>query len=96
MNKTELLKLIENIGDEDSVDETLSQSDFAKSLTSGSLTLNAFKDKLTDPEFKSFLDSTKDTHFNTALETWKANNLQKIIDAEMLARIKEHCFFVKH
>ena len=86
MNKQELLKLIENIEDESSVDEVLSQSDFAKSLVSSGLTLDAFKGKLTDPEFKSFVDSLKDTHFNTALETWKSNNLQKLIEAEMLKR----------
>lgn len=86
MNKTELLKLIENIEDEGSVDEVLSQSDFAKSLKSGSLTLDAFKGKLTDPEFKSYIDSLKDTHFNTAMETWKSNNLQKLIDAELIKK----------
>lgn len=86
MNKTELLKIIENIEDEGSIDEVLSESDFAKSLQSGSLTLDAFKGKLTEPDFKSFLDSTKDTHFQKALETWKQNNLQKLIDAEMLKK----------
>lgn len=81
MNKQELLKLIETIGDEDSVDEVLSQSDFAKSLLTSGLTLDAFKEKVTkDKEFKSFVDSLKDNHFNTALETWKTNNLQKIVD----------------
>lgn len=86
MNKTELLKIIENIDDEGSIDEVLSESDFAKSLTSGSLTLDAFKGKLTEPEFKSFLDSAKDTHFQKALETWKSNNLDKIIQAEMIKK----------
>ena len=86
MNKTEVLKLIENIDDEGSVDEVLSQSDFAKSLKSGSLTLDAFKGKITEPEFKSFIDSLKDTHFNTAMETWKTNNLQKLIDAELIKK----------
>jgi len=86
MNKTELLKLIENIGDEDSVDEVLSESDFVKALKNSGLTLEAFKGKLTDPDFKSFLDSAKDTHFNSALDTWKSNNLDKIVQAEMLKK----------
>jgi hypothetical protein len=86
MNKQELLKLIESIEDDGSVDEVLSQSDFAKSLVSSGLTLDAFKGKINDPDFKSFLDSQKDTHFNSALETWKSNNLDKIIQAEMLKR----------
>lgn len=84
MNKKELLKLIESIGDEDQVDEVLSQSDFAKSLLTSGLTLDAFKGKINDPEFKPYLDSIKDKHFDKALETWKSNNLQTIINDEVL------------
>lgn len=84
MNKKELLKLIENIDDEGSVDEVLSKSDFAKSLLQSGLTLNAFKEKMNEPEFKSYLDSVKDKHFDKALETWKSNNLQTLINDEVL------------
>ncbi|NFH81679.1 DUF4355 domain-containing protein [Clostridium botulinum] len=86
MFKKDLLKLTENIEDEGSVDEVLSQSDFAKSLLSSGLTLDAFKEKENDTEFKSYLDSIKDTHFTKALETWKANNLNKMVEAELLKR----------
>lgn len=84
MNKKELLKLVESIDDEGSVDEVLSGSDFAKSLLQSGLTLNAFKEKINEPEFKSYLDSVKDKHFDKALETWKSNNLQTIINDEVL------------
>lgn len=84
MLKKDLLKLIENIEDEASIDEVLSKSDFAKSLLQSGLTLNAFKEKMNEPEFKSFLDSIKDKHFEKALETWKSNNLQTIINDEVL------------
>lgn len=84
MNKKELLKIIENIDDEGSVDEVLSGSDFAKSLLQSGITLNAFKEKINEPEFKSYLDSVKDKHFDKALETWKTNNLQTIINDEVL------------
>ena len=84
MNKKELLKLIESVDDEGSVDEVLSGSDFAKSLLQSGLTLNAFKEKLNEPEFKSYLDSMKDRHFDKALETWKSNHLQTIINDEVL------------
>lgn len=84
MLKKELLKLIESINDEGSVDEVLSGSDFAKSLLESGLTLDAFKGKINDPEFKSYLDSVKDKHFDKALETWKSNNLQTIINDEVL------------
>lgn len=84
MLKKDLVKLIENIEDESSVDEVLSKSDFAKSLLQSGLTLNAFKEKMNEPEFKSYLDSVKDKHFDKALETWKSNNLQTIINDEVL------------
>lgn len=84
MNKKELLKLIENLDDEGSIDEVLSESDFAKSLLQSGLTLDAFKGKVNEPEFKSYLDSAKDKHFDKALETWKSNNLQTIINDEVL------------
>lgn len=85
MKKSELLKLIEQLDDNASVDEVLSQTDFAKSVLKGGLTLDAFKEKLTeDKTFKSFMDSEKDKHYQKALETWKANNLQPIIDDAVL------------
>ena len=85
MKKSELLKLIEQLDDNASVDEVLSQTDYEKSVLKGGLTLDAFKEKLTeDKTFKSFMDSEKDKHYQKALETWKANNLQPIIDDAVL------------
>lgn len=81
MNKKELLKLIENIEDEGSVDEVLSKSDFAKSLLQSGLTINAFKEKMkTDKDFKSFMDSENDKYHSKALKTWKDNNLEKELE----------------
>lgn len=85
MKKSELLKLLEGIDDEGSVDEVLSKSDFAKSLIDGGLTLDAFKEKIAnDKSFKSFMDSENDKYHSKALETWKSNNLQTIINDEVL------------
>ena len=36
-----------------------------------------------DEEGKKWFDSVKDKHFNKALETWKSNNLTKLIDDEV-------------
>ena len=47
MKKSELLKLLGQLDDNASVDEVLSQTDFAKSVLKGGLTLDAFKEKLT-------------------------------------------------
>lgn len=39
-----------------------------------------------DKEIKSFFDSEKDKHASKSLETWKQNNLQKIVNEELLKR----------
>lgn len=81
MKKSELTKLIETLKDDADVDETISKSDLGKALASSGLTLDVFKSKVeSDPTFKSFLDSEKDKHSTKSLETWKTNNLQKLID----------------
>ncbi|MFA6809315.1 MAG: DUF4355 domain-containing protein [Eubacteriales bacterium] len=83
MKKSELTKLIESLGDDAEVDETISKSDLGKALVSSGLTLDAFKEKVeSDSNFKSFLDSEKDKHATKSLETWKTNNLQKMVDEE--------------
>ncbi|MGY0373220.1 DUF4355 domain-containing protein [Clostridium sp. JNZ J1-5] len=39
-----------------------------------------------DEDAKKWFDSIKDKHFNKALETWKSNNLSKLIDDEVKKR----------
>jgi len=57
MKKSELTKLIESLGDDAEVDETVSKSDLGKALASSGLTLDAFKEKVEkDADFKSFMD----------------------------------------
>ena len=41
------------------------------------------------PEGKSWLDSAKDKHLQKGLETWKANNLEGLLDAEIKKRFPE-------
>ncbi|AUN11576.1 DUF4355 domain-containing protein [Clostridium botulinum] len=83
MLKSELLKLIENIEDNSSIDEVLQGTDFAKSM----LGLDKFKELVaTNKDFKSFLDSEKDKHSSKSLETWKANNIEKLINEEIRKR----------
>ena len=45
--------------DEDNIDETVSKSDLGKALSTSGLTLEAFKKKLTDSDFKAYMDSEK-------------------------------------
>lgn len=86
MLKNELLKLVEGIEESGSIDEVLSNTDLVKGLLSSNLNLENFKAKMNEGEFKGYLDSIKDQHSSKALETWKKNNLQKLIDDEIKKR----------
>ena len=41
-------------------------------------TLENFKTKLNDADFRSFMDTEKDNHFNKANATWQTNNLDRL------------------
>ena len=82
MLKKELAELLKSMKDDDNIDETLNGTDTVKALVKSGLTVEAFKSKLNDPAFKAYIDSLNDTHFSKALETWKANNLSKLVDDE--------------
>lgn len=83
MKKSELMALLEGINDDGNVADILKETDLYKS----SLTLDNFKTLLTgDNDFKSFIDSEKDKHYQKAFSTWKANNLDKIVEAEVIKR----------
>ena len=83
MKKKDLLELLVDIEEDGIVDEILQGTDLYKSR----LSLDSFKDLFaTDREFKSFLDSEKDKHADKVLKTFKANNLEKLIEAEVLKR----------
>ena len=61
--------------------ENNKDSEDVKSFMQGLYSVDGVTNFLTNnPEGKSWLDSTKDKHFAKALETWKQNNLQGIID----------------
>jgi hypothetical protein len=83
MLKKELTELLKSAKDDDNIDEILGKAEPVKALVNSGLTLDAFKSKLeSDPNFKSFADSEKDKHLQKGLETFKKNNLQKLIDEE--------------
>lgn len=83
MLKKELTKLIETLKDDDNVDEILGGTEPVKELINSGLTLDAFKSKIeSDASFKSFLDSEKDKHLQKGIDTFKTNNLQKLVDEE--------------
>lgn len=80
MKKSELLELIKEVADDGSIDEVLSNTDFIKGIIKNSLTIDNFKSKIKDKDFKAFMDSEKDKYFQKALETWKNNNLEKELE----------------
>lgn len=80
MLKKDLLKLIEKATDDQDIDDLVKDSDLAKSLQASGLTLDAFKGKLKEKEFKAFIDSENDKYHDKALKTWKENNLEKELD----------------
>lgn len=76
LNIEELKALIE-AGDKSAIEQHI-----FKSLEKGDVILAASHNVLV----KSELDSEKDKHHNTALQTWKDNNLQTLIDEEVVKR----------
>lgn len=72
---------IENFEEVKSYFETNKDSEDVKGFLGGFNSLDVFKEKVnSNPDFKSFMDSQKDIHATKNLETWKTNNLQKLVD----------------
>ncbi|WP_315069624.1 DUF4355 domain-containing protein [uncultured Clostridium sp.] len=86
MIKKDLLEKIKDSKDEDDINELLKGTDVEDAFkVEVQPTLDVFKDKLnSDKDFKSYMDSEKDKHSQKSLETWKANNLQTLINDEVL------------
>jgi len=80
MLKKELLEKIKNAKDDEDINALLSGTDIEDQFKSSGLTLEAFKGKLKEKDYKAFLESENDKYFNKALETWKTNNLEKELE----------------
>lgn len=79
MKKSELLEKIKNAKDDEDINSLLAGTDIEEGFKVEP-TLDAFKTKLKDKDFKSFMESENDKHFNKALATWKENNLEKELE----------------
>lgn len=52
--------------------------------------LELFKDMIeSDKDFKSFMDSERDKHLSKGIETFKTNNLEKLVNDEIKVRFPE-------
>lgn len=80
MKKSELMALLNNVTDEDSIDEILQGTDLVKEFIKNSLTLEAFKGKLKEKEFKDFINGEGGKDFEKRLKEWKKNNLEKELE----------------
>lgn len=94
MKKIDLLKLIEGLEDEADVLETLKEQEEIKGLIKPfdveKITLEDFKKVITEnKEIKGYYTSEKDRAVSKGIETFKSNNLQKLIDEELKKKSNE-------
>lgn len=94
MKKIDLLKLIEGLEDEADVLDTLKEQEEIKGLIKpfnvNEITLEDFKKVITDnKEIKGYYTSEKDRAVTKGIETFKSNNLQKLIDEELKKKSNE-------
>lgn len=80
MKKSELMALLNNVTDEDSIDEILQGTDLVKEFIKNGLTLEAFKGKLKEKEFKDFINGEGGKDFEKRLKKWKEENLEKELE----------------
>lgn len=80
MKKSELMALLNNVTDEDSIDEILRGTDLVKEFIKNGLTLEAFKGKLKEKEFKDFINGEGGKDFEKRLKEWKKANLEKELE----------------
>lgn len=83
MIKTDLLEKIKNAKDDEDINSLLAGTDIEKQFKGAEPTLDTFKQKIkSDSDFKKFMDSEKDKHLQKGIETFKTNNLQKLVVEE--------------
>ncbi len=78
--------LVENIGEIKTYLDANKENEEVKNYLNSLMvqpTLEVFKGKLNDADFKSFMDSERDKHSTKSLETWKANNLEALVTAKV-------------
>ncbi|MDK0651611.1 DUF4355 domain-containing protein [Clostridium perfringens] len=80
MKKSELIKLFENVADDADIDETLAGTELVKGFINKGLTLDAFKSKLKEKDFKAFLEGEGGKDFEKRLKEWKKANLEKELE----------------
>lgn len=80
MKKSEFINLFADLSDDADIDETLAGTELVKSFINKGLTLDAFKSKLKEKDFKAFLEGEGGKDFEKRLKEWKKNNLEKELE----------------
>ena len=86
MLKKALIEKIKDLKDDEDINTLLVGTDIETQFKTGGLTLDAFKAKMKDADFKSFMDGENDKHYVKALKTWKENNLEKELEPFITAK----------
>ncbi|WP_283701288.1 DUF4355 domain-containing protein [Clostridium perfringens] len=80
MKKSEFINLFADLSDDADIDETLAGTELVKGFINKGLTLDAFKSKLKEKDFKAFLETEGGKDFEKRLKEWKKNNLEKELE----------------
>lgn len=80
MKKSEFINLFADLADDAEIDETLASTELVKGFINKGLTLDAFKSKLKEKDFKAFLETEGGKDFEKRLKEWKKNNLEKELE----------------
>lgn len=80
MKKSEFINLFADLADDADIDETLAGTELVKGFINKGLTLDAFKSKLKEKDFKAFLEGEGGKDFEKRLKEWKKNNLEKELE----------------
>lgn len=85
MKKNELVALLQNLSEDDSIDEILKGNETLIKLFEKKLTLDDVKNFIdTNDDGKQYLQSYGDKRVTEGINTWKEKNLQTIINDEVL------------
>ncbi|HFD2048986.1 TPA: DUF4355 domain-containing protein [Clostridium perfringens] len=80
MKKSEFINLFVDLADDADIDETLAGTELVKGFINKGLTLDAFKSKLKEKDFKTFLEGEGGKDFEKRLKKWKEENLEKELE----------------
>jgi hypothetical protein len=87
MKKTDIMEFLKDLEDDADVDEVVKGNEGLAKLFEKGLTIDDVKNFLdSDETGKQYLQSYADSKVTKGIQSWKDNNISKIVDAEILKR----------